>query len=348
MHWNLYSFLKSAQMALAAMVLSATTAVAGPIFSDIVVFGDSLSDTGNTRANVPLGSLETVATLAGYGPNGRFSNGNVWHEYLADGLGISAASRSSAGGNNYAYGGARVDNATGFSAGVLTQEVEYNAALGGATPDADALYIAWAGGNDMRDLVGNADPLAAINQSLDTLEAFLGRLIDSGVSTLLVPNLPDLGSIPEFRTTADAASANFVSSMWNTGLEQRLGGLAATSSASIFYLDVFSVFSDILADPASQGFTNTTDQCRSTESLLFGAIQREVECAGANGFVFWDEIHPTTAAHAALGQSALALLSDGSPLGEVPAPLTLWLLLIGLACLAYTGKGRRSVGIVVD
>jgi phospholipase/lecithinase/hemolysin len=62
----------------AALALTSVSVVAGPIsFSDIYVFGDSLSDTGNTRSQVPGGSIPFVAALAGYGSNGRFSNGPV-------------------------------------------------------------------------------------------------------------------------------------------------------------------------------------------------------------------------------------------------------------------------------
>jgi len=229
---------------------------------------------------------------------------------------------------------------------VLTQEVQYNNVQGAAAPAADALYVAWAGGNDMRDLVGNADPLAAIEQTLDDLEGFLGRLITSGVNTLLVPNLPNLGAIPEFRTTPNQTSASLVTSAWNTGLLQRLDGLATSSTASIFHLDVFTIFDDILADPAPLGFTNTTDQCRSVDSGFFGLVQTEVTCAGADGFVFWDEIHPTTAAHSQLGASAFALLSEGNPLGvtttAVAAPHTLLLLLLGIAAMAYTSGSARA------
>ena len=93
-------FKHTARAAIAALAIASSPLYAAPMFSDIYVFGDSLSDTGNTRAAVPLGSVETVATIAGYGPNGRFSNGPVWHEYLADLLALPRATRSSAGGNN--------------------------------------------------------------------------------------------------------------------------------------------------------------------------------------------------------------------------------------------------------
>ena len=71
-----------------AALAAATAAHAGP-FSDMVVFGDSLSDTGN------VASLTTAvfgSTFPAYpGAVGRFSNGPVWVETLAAGLGLFGA-----------------------------------------------------------------------------------------------------------------------------------------------------------------------------------------------------------------------------------------------------------------
>ena len=58
-----------------------------PAFDHMVVFGDSLSDTGNA---------------------GRFSNGPVWVEQLAASLNV-ALEPSLMGGTNFAIGGAKLD-----------------------------------------------------------------------------------------------------------------------------------------------------------------------------------------------------------------------------------------------
>src|SRR4051812_18671090 len=71
----------------ALAMMSGVPAQAEPAFQAIVVFGDSLSDTGNA---------------------GRFSNGPVWVEALARGLNLPLRP-SQAGGTNFAVGGARLD-----------------------------------------------------------------------------------------------------------------------------------------------------------------------------------------------------------------------------------------------
>src|SRR6478672_780719 len=74
---------------------------AGP-YTGLIVFGDSLSDTGNdaiaTRGAIP-------------GPpyaQGRFSNGPNYVDELAQNLGLSSTP-SLAGGTNSAFGGARTN-----------------------------------------------------------------------------------------------------------------------------------------------------------------------------------------------------------------------------------------------
>lgn len=322
----------------ATALCTALAAHATPTFSRLVVFGDSLSDTGNTRANVPGGNIGLVANLAGYGSNGRFSNGVLWHETMATQLGLPAATASEVSGANnwnYAYGGARVDNEDGPSTGVLRQYADYTARVGSAGADPDALFVLWAGGNDARDLVGNASPLAGINSSIASLQGVIAGLIGQGATNFLVPNLPDLGKIPENRGSVREASASNVSVLWNEALVDMLRSFA--DQADIYFLDVYSTFNDLLDNPASYGFTNTTGQCRS---LGFLALT-ESSCANANQWVFWDAIHPTTAAHSVLGRAAAQLLIDGVTL-SVPAPSSLLLAAVALLAMRRVSSRRPA------
>ena len=107
---------KLRQFAAAALLAVGTlsgqlAAAAAPSFSDVYFFGDSLSDTGNTNklfADIPppFGPIEVPNMDDGPYAGGRFSNGPVWTEYLATGLGLAgAANPLHQGGNNFAYAG---------------------------------------------------------------------------------------------------------------------------------------------------------------------------------------------------------------------------------------------------
>ena len=92
-------------------------AAAGP-FNNLVLFGDSLSDIGNIAAQ-PF-----INTPGPYYWNGRFSNGPVYAETLATGLGLPALIRSTAsGGADYAYGGAKTTG-TAFPDSLFVKDID--------------------------------------------------------------------------------------------------------------------------------------------------------------------------------------------------------------------------------
>jgi outer membrane lipase/esterase len=80
--------------ALATLVTALTAPGAHAAFSNAYFFGDSLSDTGNIYAFTGF----TQPTPPYF--NGRFSNGPVWVEYLAAGIGKPNASTASLAGGN--------------------------------------------------------------------------------------------------------------------------------------------------------------------------------------------------------------------------------------------------------
>src|SRR6266481_1188103 len=115
------------------------------LIGNLVVFGDSLSDTGN----------DAIATGGAF-PNpavyyqGRFSNGPIWVDALAQALGEPAVRPSLAGGLDYAYGGATIafqNQPPPFNAFPrLSQQVnEYLATHHSAGDD---LLAVWGGAND--------------------------------------------------------------------------------------------------------------------------------------------------------------------------------------------------------
>jgi phospholipase/lecithinase/hemolysin len=110
----------------AAAVFMNTWAQAIPAFDHIVVLGDSLSDNGNA---------------------GRFSNGPVWVEYLAERLGLRP---SRMGGANFAAGGAVLDPRSGDTS-LRAQATAY---LRAPRPRGRILYIVYGGGNDLLAAVG--------------------------------------------------------------------------------------------------------------------------------------------------------------------------------------------------
>src|SRR6185295_12709203 len=121
-------------------------------FSQVYVFGDSLSDAGYFRpvlgaAGVPPSLLAIL---------GRFTTapGPVWSELIASHYGAPTGPSNANNGNIFAQGGARVaQNSSATPAGaaqrpITTQVNEYLTRAGGSA-DPNALYAIWAGANDV-------------------------------------------------------------------------------------------------------------------------------------------------------------------------------------------------------
>ncbi len=263
-----------------------------PQFERIYVFGDSLSDTGNV-----FKATEGVIPPSPPYRQGRFSNGPVWVEYLASELGSKPQTI------NFAFGGAttgvaKTSNLDGTLQipGLLSQVRDFTAAHPNASPS--ALYIVWAGANDyLGDTTSPAVPLDNLSKAVRTLAA-------AGAHNILVVNLPDLGQLPATRNRSSASTLTRLTQAHNSGLFKILDRLSQSLAPEInlTLLDVNALFNQAIAEPGRLGFTNATAPC----------LDSSVVCGTPDKFLFWDSLHPTTAAHRALGILALGALTPAS------------------------------------
>jgi phospholipase/lecithinase/hemolysin len=284
-------------------------------FTELICFGDSLTDTGNMNY-MSLG----IAPGAGYW-QGRFSNGPTWVEDLAGRLGLPApaADRPPGGGTNYATGGAKTDQTYTFLIGYYgmdTQVARFGNDVGSSWDGSSALVTVWGGANDYIDNIGTPSTVPAYN-----LKDRIDELHTIGARNFLCCNLPPLGQTPRYRGTANEANADARSVEFNAAFAAIVDQLRIDYTDSTFYyLDVHSYFQDILANPGAYGLTNVTDEAMS------------VPGANVDEYLFWDDLHPTRAAHALLGQTAH---------GVVPEPATMGLMALGALALLRCRRRRK-------
>jgi len=309
--------IKTLKTTLAAMVLALSVSVAqAGSFDQLVAFGDSLSDTGNITSmfGIPLAPYAV----------GRFSNGPVWIDRLASNLRLSSLN-SQNGGTNYAWGGATSGPG---STNLLDQATTYLTDVGGVA-NLNGLYSIWIGGNDVLD-AAVGDPIAAIaDQAAANVSSVVTDLAAAGAMTFLVPNLPDIGLTPS--SSGDSALATYRSDLtaaYNLTLAMTLGSLESSLGVNIIAFDVAALFAQLVTDPDSFGFTNAIDKCWTGTVLGTNGIQ----CSEPNSYVFWDDVHPTAAAHAVLGDMAFSQV--------VPIPAAVWLF--GSALLGLIGIRKRA------
>ena len=343
-----------------ALVFAATAiAQQSPSFSQIVVFGDSLSDTGNTRNRTNDASGGTISYPSGsYNySDGRFTDSTdtdpaaklyvgVWHEQLARTfLGLQEAQNSLDGGTNYAFGGATthdgtsertvINNPAPFSGGDVTVTIDnmgkqLDDYLNARVVDASALYAVWGGGNDLFD-----NPSASnVTATAGRVAMLVNRLARAGAKHILVPNVPPLGAVPEYvddaqkSTTYDTASKNYRDAL-NASLDGVATSLAVDGfTPTIYRLDVWSNTLGIFADPGAYNFINTRTAAQGRSDI------------NPDRFLFWDTLHPTTAGHHQIAKGAYTALTSPPP---IPAKAA------NLSTRAAVGVGENAsiLGVII-
>ena len=328
-------------------VLSVPAAAWGaPLYSEMIVFGDSLSDTGN---------VHTASTALGLIPDppphfdGRLSNGPIWVDRLAERLGIASPSPSLTGGTNYAYAGAKTGTEPRNRTSVLTREVlpipnigtQINTYLGEhpAGFRNDQLVVLWGGANDLVETRTAADT----QQVVDNLEAELVALNANGAGDVLVPNQIDQADAPIFnRTQGPAAQMAELNRLFNTQLDAMLDDLDGNPDLNIriHRFDAFSLVKDVIADPGEFGLSNVTDAALDLALIRPPFAQPYPVVDDPENYLFWDYIHPTTVGHQLIGDAAFDALAEDAT--QVPEPPSVALVIIGIAGLLRCRYGSRA------
>ncbi|MBW4664368.1 MAG: SGNH/GDSL hydrolase family protein [Chroococcus sp. CMT-3BRIN-NPC107] len=272
-------------------------------FTNIYVFGDSLSDTGNLfRAT---GGLLPPSRFYS---EGRASNDLLWIEYLAEDVGATTT--------NYAFGGATTGNDNTSIPGLIGLEQQItNFQATNSFADPDALYVVWAGSNDYLG-AGVTDPSVPVGN----LASSIATLADYGADNFLVVNLPDLGQLPATNNSASSSSLTTLTDAHNLSLDTELNSLSVSYDINIYDLDANSLFTNAIATPELFGFKNVTNACLTDPS-----------CQNPDQYLFWDNLHPTTAAHELIGDLALNRL-DSQPIPEPSSRL-------GILAISALGAG---------
>jgi len=309
---TLFTLFRAAAGAATGLLLASTSALAAtppPLFSGLVVFGDSLSDNGNLFALTGTAFPPSPYYL------GRFSNGPVAVERLASGLGLSGAQFMdlAIAGAKTGTGGERPGS------GMLNQLAGFQAGLGGGSADAGALYFVWGGANDLRGGV-------SIGEAVGNLGSIVSTLHTLGARKFLLPNLPDLGLTPEAREGGGSALATSASEAFNQSLSATYGALAAQwSDETFYYVDAMGAQRALTAGTPGNGFSNVADRCFDSRVPSL--------CAAPDSYIYWDNIHPTAATHQVMANQMLA---------AVPEPQTMLMMAVGLVALLGASRRRAA------
>jgi phospholipase/lecithinase/hemolysin len=296
-------------------------ALAEPPYSGIVVFGTSLSDSGNAfalrgSASTPPDYLldPLLVPSAPFARGGHhFSNGATWVEQFARSLGLAGSVRPAYRGTssvaaNFAVGAARAYD-DGKNVNLSDQVAAYLQSTGGvASPS--ALYVIEMGGNDVRDALG-AYPVGhtvVLQRALGSIATNIGQLYAAGARRFLVWSAPNPALTPALRrlalvNPAIAQLAFALTQSFNSNLGGALTQLSALPGISIGRLDAYALLNEIVADGDRFGLANVIDACITPDEAPFA-------CTNPDEYLFWDGIHPTAAVHGIIAQLAASVLGQ--------------------------------------
>ena len=319
--------------------------------SDMFVFGDSLSDSGNS------GLLTQAAAGVVFPPppyaGGRYTNGptaveRLWNLYNTDG----ELRPSLAGGTNFAIGG----STTGLeSFNEITSSVpdalhpvfaersaawqldQFHAyAASNSFDPATSLFVVWLFPNDVFYLnstgmlpgtvPGSPGGANVIENGIANILTTIQILAAAGAQHFLVPNMANLADTPAFAGGPLADALSQLTIAFNTNLATQLAMLDAILAAEITLFDNDAAFQQLLADPAAFGITNTTEPCVN--------IAANTVCANPDEYLFWDGVHPTARAYEILAREMRRAL--------IAEPGTLVLLGLGLLVIGLVHRRRRG------
>ncbi|MFT3856876.1 MAG: SGNH/GDSL hydrolase family protein [Aquabacterium sp.] len=301
--------------AVAAIALSGS---AWAQYSKVVMFGDSMSDTHRwydfLKATTGRGAPDAPSMP------GRFSNGKVCSENLAEMLNAPL--------QNYSFSGATSGYRTlvVLPMGVLTQVNEYlndnsvvptittvpllsdvlNLVTGPGKADPKALHVIWTGPDDYYFL-GGYNVMTAYSATANIQQA-ITSLYKAGARYFFVPTMPDLSITPSARYNHEPKEPGYMerAAKYSEQFRQVLNtGLATMRTrypeAKIMSFDTIAFTNEVLPKLEAQGF-NIHDSCQKGGGFFPGA-EKPTACDTPDQYVFWDQNHLTAVANKMLADA---------------------------------------------
>jgi len=287
-------------------------------FKRIIVFGDSLVDSG------------TYAAVAGPKGGGKFTinPGQNWTENLATQLGLKLTTHRQEGFNlpvqiigglNFAQGGARVSQNPGsgvdkgYTARSLKDQVQLFKESLNSFHKSDLVIVAGGG----IDVVLQVNLLAAqqmtleqaiknIDQASTDLALIVKSIKENGNPTILVPTLPDISLTPLAQESGPKAVQLFskLTEHYNQGILKKIKGVLPKPivhglKIQIVRIDKLDQF--VTNHPEHYGITDLKTPACATNLLPGGSAlfcnEKTLISASAQSFKFADKLHPTPLVH---------------------------------------------------
>lgn len=278
--------------------------------NNVVVFGDSLSDSGNLYAYMDKQVPQSPPYF-----EGRFTNGPVWIELLMKAYYPEQDVKMHL--SNFAFGGAGVSEVEDGPLFTLRGEVDAYLLGHNNKASPNSLYVVWIGANNYLGVPEDKDK--AVAEVITGMRHDLTRIINAGAKHVLLVNVPDLSLTP-FAIEADLqAEMKMYSIKHNIALlELKNEFETAYPLVNFVLLDVNEVIGDIFEHPERHGFTDVKSTCyeesvaaqNSPNNVLamVASVKAGHGDSACDGHLFFDPVHPAKGAHALMAKKAKSVL----------------------------------------
>src|SRR3990167_1278471 len=336
----LASYLKRI-ICLSGLVILSLASVSASAYDKVIVFGDSLSDNGNLfNLTTDLHKVKSSFPIIPKTPpyfSGRFSNGPIWVEIVAQALNVPLI--------DYAYGGAWVepykDSGQLIPFSLASQVDYYMMASMTDMHKSDHLYVIWMGSNDY--INGRKDPDAASTNTIAILQKQMEWLMYAGAKHFMILNLPNLELLPGVIELGPEVVQEVTeyARLHNEKLMTLLAAEQKTNPELTFQVaDIQKKFLEVTSYPERYHVKNVTTACYNGEpflnaqgmdantlqvtndakmnlsgnlglrtAVINSLLNSEVTvCQNPDEYLYWDRVHPTRVIHVAIAEFVLAAI----------------------------------------
>jgi phospholipase/lecithinase/hemolysin len=277
----------------------------------IVVFGDSLSDNGNKYQ-----AYQTPLSPPYW--HGRYSNGPVWVEHLAFQFNLipnpllepdyprNIALR------DYAMGDAVASDknlSPSTKTRTLMQQLKEYQSQNHDNPR-DTLVIIWIGANDFKTKTCIDSPFSCTKNVIHVQEKFINSLYEFGLRHFLILSVPNLAITPQAHENFDKPARIVLSGLiryYNNNLALLISQLQnKKSDLNIVEFDIRNFLNSI-----KHNFKQPIYQaCYANQSVYTKMMAEPCPADIQNHYLFWDNTHPSAAAHALLANQVYDALKE--------------------------------------
>jgi outer membrane lipase/esterase len=249
--------------------------------------------------------------------NPKSETARVWSQYFSQDLGLGRLLPSDPwlgpSGNNYAV--------VKHTSNKILSSITDKYLIREPHANAQALYVVWGGGNDLLDIRRSratggegAALISASKQAADTIVTGVEALWNAGGRYIVVPNLPDIGDIPESALLGSnyITAGNEATRVFNDRLLARLND----SGINAIQVNAGALIAEMIKTPTLFGFSNENHRVFAFDGASFTEVPA---LEGVNGvdtpvpdtsrYIFFDGIHPTTGAADIISQYYLSILA---------------------------------------